>query len=420
MRTLREGTNVLGFRPGFGTIRERFPAAGAALLPCSRQFGGQRRRNRRVVSAGAVQAKTNDSTMPMTNPWARGRAVCLALALALAGGCSTARKGPPTYTFFPPAPDEPHVQFLAAFSSDTELGRGTSFTDFLTGRPTGPAPLVKPYGLALRDGKLYVCDTMSGAVQVFDLAKRRARFFLPRGEGRLQTPINITLDADGTRYIADTGRNQVLIYSKDDTYVGAMGTKDEMRPTDVAVTADRLYVTDLKGHNVRVYSKADRKLLFVVPRDPAETKGKLFSPTNLAIDKQGRLLVSDLGTFAVKVYDLEGKYLRSIGQQGVAPGLFARPKGIAVDRDGRIYVVDAATQVVQLFDADGRLLMFFGQPGSSTQGELALPAAVKVDYDSVGAFQQRAAPGFKIEYLIVVSNQFGDHKVNVYGFGSKK
>jgi DNA-binding beta-propeller fold protein YncE len=274
--------------------------------------------------------------------------------------------------------------------------------------------------MALKDGKLYVCDTMASCIQVFDLVKRRSRNFAPRGEGRIQTPINITIDTDGTRYVTDTGRNQVLIFSKDDGYVGAIGTTGEMKPTDVAVTPDRLYVTDVKGHGVRVYSKADRKLMFTIPRDAKPGKEGLYSPTNLAIDKQGRLLVSDLGAFAVQVYDLDGKYLRTIGQQGVAPGLFARPKGIAVDREGRVYVVDASTQVVQLFDPEGRLLMYFGQAGSSTEGELYLPAAVKVDYDNVSLFQKKAAPGFKIEYLILVTSQFGDRKISVYGFGSRK
>ncbi len=346
--------------------------------------------------------------------------LCAVLVLALASGCTTAKKAPKAYTFFPSAPDEPRVQFLAAFSSDAELGRRPNFADFITGRPSGPRALVKPYGLALKDGKLYVCDTMTSGIQVFDLAKRRARFFIPRGEGRLQTPINISIDTDGTRYVTDTGRNQVLMYSKDDAYLGAMGTRDEMKPTDVAITPDRLYVADVKGHSVRVYSKADRKLLFTIPRDSKELKGRLFSPVNMAWDKHGRLLVSDLGGFAVQVYDLEGNYLRTIGQQGVAPGLFARPKGVAVDREGRAYVVDAATQVVQLFDPEGRLLMYFGQAGSTTEGELYLPAAVKVDYDSVGLFQKRAAPGFKIEYLVLVTSQFGDRKINVYGFGSRK
>ena len=341
---------------------------------------------------------------------------CCAL-LALLSGCATARKAAPKiHTFFPPSPDEPRIQFLMSFSADVDLGRSTSFTDFITGRPTGPKPLVKPYGLAISEGMIYVCDTMTGSIEIFDLVKKRARDFAPGAEGRLQTPINLTIDSDGTCYVTDTGRSQVIIYSKDGTYLGAIGAKDEMKPSDIALTPDRLYITDLKGHCVRVYSKGERKLMFTIPRDPKAAEGRLFSPTNLALDKQDRLLVSDTGAFSVQVYDLEGKYLNRIGQQGVAPGLFARPKGVAADREGRAYVVDAATQVVQLFDRDGKLLLFLGQPGASREGELYLPAAVKVDYDNVKLFQKYAAPGFNLEYLILVTSQFGINKVSVYGF----
>ena len=356
-----------------------------------------------------------------TNSFTRTAALLVAVTLALLSGCATTPKtGPKAYTFFPAAPDEPRVQFLASFSSDIDLGKTGSFADFVTGTSTGPKALVKPYGLALKDGKLYVCDTMSSSIEVFDLVKKRARYFTPRAEGRLNTPINITIDSDGTRYVTDTGRGQVVIYSKDDTYLSAMGAKDEKKPTDVAITADRLYVTDLNGHCVRVFSKADRKFLFRIPRDPKASEGRLFSPTNLALDDQGRLLVADTGAFVVQVYDQEGKYLRSIGQQGVAPGLFARPKGVAVDREGRAYVADAATQVVQIFDTEGRLLLYFGAPGASSQGELYMPAAVKIDYDNTKLFQNFVAPGYDLDYVILVTSQFGYNKISAYGFLKKK
>jgi len=343
-----------------------------------------------------------------------------ALLIALAGCASKPPANKSNYTFFPPSPDEPRIQFLTSFSSDIDLGRSSSFMDFVTGKPAGPSPLVKPYGLTMHQGKLYVCDTMTGSIEVFDMAKKNARYLRPKGEGRLQMPINVHFDDDGTIYVTDTGRNQVLMFDKTENYIGAMGVKDEMRPSDVVIHGDRLYIADLKDHCVKVYGKADRKLQFTIPRDAQSTnEGKLFSPTNLALDKEGRLLVSDTGAFAVQVYDLEGKYLRKIGQQGVAPGLFARPKGIATDRENRIYVVDASTQVVQLFDNNGRLLMYFGSPGNSTQGELYLPAGIDVDYDNVGVFKEWVAPGKELEYVILVASQFGYNKVSVYGFLKK-
>ncbi|MGA2246382.1 MAG: 6-bladed beta-propeller [Verrucomicrobiota bacterium] len=339
------------------------------------------------------------------------------LVVGLAGGCATKTAAPKAYTFFPPSPDEPRIQFLTAFNSDTDLGRGHSFADYITGVKTTTDPLTKPYGLAAYGGKVFVCDTVADKIEVFDFQKHRAFYFEPQGEGKLRLPINITIDHDGTRYVADTGRAQVLIYSPDGTFVEAMGKKDEIKPSDVALSADRIYIADLLNHCVKVYNKAGHNFLFSIPVDSQGKEGKLLSPTNLALDQpHNRLLVSDTGGNTVQVYDLEGKYLRSIGHAGVAPGMFARPKGVAVDRQGIAYVVDAATQVVQLFDTEGRLLMFFAEPGASTQGEVVLPAVVKVDYDNVGYFQKFVAPGHQLDYLIFVTSQFGSQKVSVYGF----
>jgi sugar lactone lactonase YvrE len=344
-------------------------------------------------------------------------AACLCL------GCATERAqkpAAPAPTFFPPAPDEPRIQFLTSFSSDAEISRTSRFAEYVTGGREGPLKLIKPYGVAMHGGKVFVCDTVANAILVFDFARRRSHLFKPRAEGRLLMPINVTIDEDGTRYVADTGRNQVVIYGADDSYLGAIGVRDEMRPCDVAIHGQRLYVADLKGRAVRVYGKAQRKFLFTIPSDPKAEPGRLFSPVNLAVDPRGRLLVSDMGGFTVQVYDLEGKYLRTIGRQGAGAGAFARPKGIAVDREGRAYVVDAATQVIQIFDPEGRLLLYFGLPGASSQGELVLPAGLDIDYRNVGLFQKFAAPGYEIEYLILATSQFGPNKVNVYGFLKKK
>ncbi|MHC4741817.1 MAG: hypothetical protein ACYS8Z_07905, partial [Planctomycetota bacterium] len=94
-----------------------------------------------------------------------------------------------------------------------------------------------------------------------------------------------------------------------------------------------------------------------------------------------------------------------------------RPKGISIDRDGRIWVVDAAPEVVKIMDAEGRLLLFFGFPGNEP-GNVNLPSRVKLDYDNVELFRQYAVPGAELEFLIIVANQYGLNKINVYGFGS--
>jgi sugar lactone lactonase YvrE len=362
----------------------------------------------------------NQGAAPMRNTFPRIPVIpACALALCLLTGCATHKKAPRNYTFFPAPPDEPRIQYLTGFSSEQELGGSSWFQDFVLGSDQSARPMSKPYGVTVQKDKLYICDTGPSILEIVSLSKLKVDYFGSGGEGRMRMPINSAVDDAGTRYVTDTMRGQVLIYAADDTYLGAIGKKDEMKPTGIVIATNRLYVSDLKNHNVRVYDLSTRELLFCVPRDGTDEKSRLFSPTNLAVDRQGRIYVSDTGGFFVKVFDADGHFVRQIGQAGLGTGQFALPKGIAVDHETRLYVVDAATQVVQLFDGEGRLLMFFGDTAQGGDGSTYLPAGIAVDYDNIRQFQKYAAPGFKIEYLIFVTNQYGRHKVNVYGFGRR-
>ena len=96
---------------------------------------------------------------------------------------------------------------------------------------------------------------------------------------------------------------------------------------------------------------------------------------------------------------------------------FVRPKGIAIDRENRIWVVDAATEVAKIYNEQAQLLLFFGLPGNEP-GMMNLPATIVVDYDNVEFFQKYAVQGASIEFLVLVSNQYGPNKISVYGFGT--
>ena len=362
----------------------------------------------------------NPSTMKNAYSKILGKVALTAITIWLAAGCASKKPGPVNYYFFPPAPDEPRIQYLMSYGSESDLGSPSAFSSFVVGEEKVYRPIWKPYGLAINQGKIYVCDTQAGNVSVSDLAKRKMRFIKPDGQAAMKIPIWVAVDKDGTCYVTDTGRNQLLIYDKAGNLVDAIGKKDEMKPSGLALAGDNLYLTDLQNHCVRVYNKAARQLVLTIPRnDNTNNQAKLFLPTNVAVDKNGRICVSDSGGFAVKVYDQNGNYIRTIGELGVTPGQFALPKGIGVDHEGRIYVIDAAAPVVQLFDGEGKLLMYFGEPKSSGDAGLYLPAGLVIDYDNVGLFQKYVAPGYKLEYLILLTNQVGPHKVSVFGFIKK-
>lgn len=314
--------------------------------------------------------------------------------------------------FYPLPPDPPRIQHLARFANARDVAQQSGLADFVAGKEGAEDRLMRPYGVAMHKGKLYVADSRAAGIAVFDLAQRRFYVVEGVGAGRLQRPVNVAIDDDGTKYITDLGRMQIVMFDANERYVGAFGEKGQFRPADVLVAGSRLYVSDLQNDEILVLDKRSGRVLFRFGKDSG---GSLGQPTNLALSPEGDVYVVETGSFRVSRFTADGKRVGRFGEIGQVHGTFARPKGIAVDRAGRVYVGDSAFQNVQIFDRGGKVLMAFGQPPDG-QG-LNLPAGVAIDYDNVALFRRYAAPGFEIEYLILVVSQFGPDQVDVFGFG---
>jgi hypothetical protein len=340
-----------------------------------------------------------------------------ALALLLTACASAPPKQQESPVFFPPAPELPRLQYLTSVSRLQDVEEQSAFNRFVVGEKPN-VKLDKPYGVAIFDSKIYVCDTNSTVI-IFDLMNKS---FAPLkgavGPGRLIQPTNITIEKDGTKYVADPLRGQIVVFGRDDAYLRAYGEPGGWKPVDVVAYEDKLYVADIANGQIRVFDKQSGEMLksFGSGGDPSQ---RLDRPTNLALDGEGYLYVTDLGRFQVVKFDRDGHFKMAFGSLGDGPGHFARPKGIAVDRDGHLYVVDAAFSNVQIFNKEGRVLMFFGGSGDQP-GNFILPAKVTLDFDNLAYFQQFAQPNFQIDYLVLVTSQFGPRLVNVLASGRER
>jgi DNA-binding beta-propeller fold protein YncE len=343
-----------------------------------------------------------------------------ALILVFISGCAST---PPELkqepVFYPGPPELPRIQYLTSFSSSLDIEPEKSSLDkFVIGGQQLITSLDKPYGVAIHDGKIYVCDT-NATVVVIDLKKRT---FGPlsgaQGRGKLIQPINISIDKNGNKYVADVMKKQVALFDKNDFYVKAYELNRDWKPVDAVAYGDKLYVADAKNKEVQVFSLATGEHMQSLGSQ-GEPKDKLVIPTNLAFDSEGYLYVTDTGKFQVVKLDRDGNVRSTIGQLGSQLGFFARPRGIALDRDNRLYAVDAAFDNVQIFTKEGQLLFFFGKAGQAP-GDLYLPAKVSIDYENIEYFKRYADPSFEIEALILVTSQFGIKLVNIYGLGKEK
>ncbi len=346
----------------------------------------------------------------------------LLVVAILSTGCTTVPRHPAPDAapiFYPSLPNNPRLQFLAHFSSESDLAPPVSgFREFVLGTemPGSNQLVAKPYGVEVRDAAIYVVDTRGSGWAVLDLARRSARFVQPTGAGKLIKPINLCIDADGTRYVTDTDRNQVVAFDSDDKFKHAFGRKGQFKPVDVVVAGDRLYVSDIAHHQIVALDKqTGGEILRIGTTGSAE--GQLYFPTNLALDVEGNIFVTDTGNFRVQKFSSEGALQKVYGGVGSSVGRFARPKGVAVDRAGRLYIVDAAFENIQVLDPTGAPLLYFGSPGDD-RDSINMPTTIVIDYDNVDAFRRYAAPGFDIEYVILIASQFGVNKVVAYAFGT--
>ncbi|MBP8845522.1 MAG: hypothetical protein KBF21_06325 [Thermoanaerobaculia bacterium] len=341
----------------------------------------------------------------------------LTLAVLILSGCATQPVKREPAIYFPPAPALPRLQFLTSFNGLKDIEEQSGFDRFVVGEKLN-LELDKPYGVAMYDGKIYVCDTNTTVI-VLDLEKKQFSSMAGAvGPGKLSQPVNISIEADGTKYISDPVRGQVVVFDKDDGYLRAIGEPGSWKPVDAVPFGDWLYVADNANGLVKVFDKLSGELLKSIG-DKGEPSERLDRPTNVAFDSKGNLYVTDIGRFQVVKFDRDGHFQSTIGKAGDSPGHFARPKGTAIDREGRLYAVDAAFNNVQIFSPEGRVLMFFGDAGLGPGG-LMLPAKVAIDERNVGLFRSYAAPEFEVEYLVLVTSQFGERKLSIYGFGSAK
>jgi len=83
----------------------------------------------------------------------------------------------------------------------------------------------------------------------------------------------------------------------------------------------------------------------------------LFQPSDMDVDRALRLIyIADSGNNRVMVFDFDGKFVRTIGQQGQGPAEFSRHTGLHVFGEGSLAVADIGNNRIQLFDGTGQFL----------------------------------------------------------------
>ena len=151
-----------------------------------------------------------------------------------------------------------------------------------------------PRAVVLSGGSLYVSDTGNKRIVRFDADGRVTGNWggAGNGPGQFVEPVGLAADSSGKIYVADTGNHRVQVFEPDGRFVRqfpVFGWKDFYTEPYIAVgPSDSVFVTDSWKGRIGHYDSAGNL-------QKSFTAQGMKSPTGIAVDPFGRLIVSDRG-----------------------------------------------------------------------------------------------------------------------------
>ena len=202
------------------------------------------------------------------------------------------------------------------------------------------------------------------------------------GDGELNGPSALAVDAAGTVYLVDTINHRIQKFDENGNFLGkwgSFGTLDGQFYYPYGVAVDpfgKVYVADFNNHRIQ---KFDSDGNFIIKwGSQGIGDGQFNFPISIAADPYGSIYVSDYFNNRVQKFDLNGNFIAKWGTLGSADGQFSYPLGVAADQIGNIYVTDQYNGRVQKFDSDGNFITKWGSVGSG-DGQFSNPDCVAAD-----------------------------------------
>jgi predicted RNA-binding Zn-ribbon protein involved in translation (DUF1610 family) len=241
------------------------------------------------------------------------------------------------------------------------------------GEGTGAGLFTDPRAIAVGpDGAIYVSEFNGGVVKVFNPDGKFVRKF---SAGADDSSIIQGMAADQAGYLYVAADSLVhRIHAESGENLGPVDYEQGWGFNDVAVSPDGgLVASWYKADDNLIYFDNDLRVVRIVENAISGVTGDSELSLQVAVNGDGEAYL--LGKFnnAVFHYGAEGQFIGSFGSQGDEPGRFRAPSDIAVDGQGRVYVSDF--KGIQVFTPDGQYLSVIKGPNGGYVNGLAFDEA---------------------------------------------
>src|SRR5271166_386599 len=250
---------------------------------------------------------------------------------------------------------------------------------------TFPWQLIRPYGIAIDSkGLVYVADQKVGAVFIFNTETRDATLIKNGVDAHFGWINGLAIDDGDRLFVSDGKMHRVLVFNPKHEVEGQIN-EGLVDPVGLAIDNDNrfLYVVDEQQDEVFVYDADTLKLLRHIgtpgKKHTLTTPGDFGGASNVAVDADGNVYVTDTINSRVEIFDADGQFINTFGKAGDGPGYLFKPKGIAIDCDGHIWVADEYQDRLQVFNREGQLLTFIGDTHANLPGQFKALVGVAID-----------------------------------------
>lgn len=260
-----------------------------------------------------------------------------------------------------------------------------TFASTIEGKNEGQ--LRSPLNLAYSDNLLYIADTENHRLAVYSQTGSFKRTIDLQAENIAIKPLGIAIDEKRRLYVSvsQDSDNTILVFDSGGRFLyrfpeDAGNSGSYIAPGKAMALfagGDKIYVTDIIDHDIKVYS-LEGDLLTRFGR-PGSAKGEFLYPNGIATDKSGKIFVSDSNNARVQVFAASGEFLYLFAQPENDP--LALPRGIAFDEKGRLHVVDTLKHKIFVFTKEGRFLHSYAKFGTG-KGGLSYPNGIAIDATS--------------------------------------
>ena len=216
------------------------------------------------------------------------------------------------------------------------------------GKIKGTTPFKGPCAVAVGDaGNIYILEGEAKRIRKFfngNLTevgqKLKKEFQDPRGLAVTKQSI----------FVTDRAKNCIHILDLNGKLISSIGDDFLKQPTGIAVRpSGHLLVADQENSCIWEMNE-DGRIIRPIGGDKGSNPGQLNLPYGVALDSQGRVIVSEKGNCRISVFSANGQFETCFGSKGFLPGQFNVPRHVCVNSSGQIVVADEQNQRIQIFE----------------------------------------------------------------------